>query len=77
MGGASGVVVEVEEELGADGSVWVGGAVSPGGALGRSPTGTPVREWRRSGIVDSECESGDRMRRRRGLETFCCAVDCG
>lgn len=37
-------------------------------ALGISPIGTPVRECRRSGIVDRECDSGDTMSRRRGLE---------
>ena len=34
---------------------------------GGSRTGTPVREWRRGGIIDTDCDGGVRMRRRLGL----------
>lgn len=48
-----------------------GGGVVSGSLLvwrcGGSWTGTPVREWRRGGIVASDCDVGVRMRRRRGL----------
>lgn len=30
-------------------------------------TGTPVREWRRGGIIESDWDVGVRTRRRRGL----------
>lgn len=43
--------------------VGVGVEVEVGGVA----TGTPVREWRRGGMMDVECEVGERTRRRRGL----------
>lgn len=38
-----------------------------GVVIGGVATGTPVREWRRGGMMEVECEVGVRTRRRRGL----------
>ena len=47
--------------------------VYPAKEAGGSATGVSVRECRSDGIVEDECELGERMRRRRGLR-ICCAL---
>lgn len=57
------------------GGVDCGGVVSAGGCCcGGSWTGTPVRESKKGGIIESDCDGGERIRRRRGL-AMCLGVD--
>lgn len=41
-----------------------------GCVCGISVTGTPLRVWRRGGMIEGDCDGGVRMSSRRGLGMF-------